>query len=766
MKKEIFQAEVKLSRIFFPKNVTEVEGGNFAIFTASIEKDMENCSIFEIGLTERYSDKEFKIYETIKLKGNVCDLNFNDTYVVQFELGDTHEKWGNTYNIKLISKKVSLDTLEQQMNFISNIITNKDTVKELFDTYGTDVIKILENKDTKKLTKIRGIKEKTAKRLYDKYNKNRNLMSLFSEIASLDLSTTLINKLIKHYKSPDTVSKILTKDPYRLTEVRGIGFKKADEIAMKLGLMSCQDIRVKSCLMYILYEEGEKGKSYLHYSQLMDLLYYNLGYVSQEEVIKGCQLLVNSGDIVLTNDNQFVGLKKYFNTEKNIYNELLRLKNFKKSQNSISENKNLNRAILKQCEAEQGFDFTEEQINVINKSICHNVVAISGSAGVGKSTVARGILQILKSNDLSIGTCALSGKASVRITEATGFESATIHRTLGFLNGEFSFNEKTPLPFDVVLIDETTMVNGELFLSVLRALKEGAILILLGDIKQLTPIGSCQVFADILNGKLIYNYELTTIHRQARASGIITLSIQISEQKQFVESGFEGEMILGELQDMILDLTNEKGDCSYKVYKHFMQEYTNGASLDELQITSPTRSICYSINNQIQDMINPGSNSQTFKVKFDKDKFYTIKVGDKVINTKNLYNTTDIGGVPCPIYNGNMGIVKEIDKGNCIVEFVGIGTVMLEGNQKNNLELGYCCTIHKLQGSGFGTVIGYVDMSSYALLNAEMLYTLITRAKTKCILTGNTQAVRTAVSKRETKVKQTYLDGWLKEGIN
>lgn len=694
---KIIKAEIQLSRIFFPKGVVEVEGGEYAIFLAKIVKPIENCE--EFIHENPYFGGEF--YDDIKLKGNVCDLNFNDTYEAQFTLAEENKTFGKTFGIKLMYKKVNLTNKKEQKTFLSNIINSQSIVDELFDTYD-DVISILENEEIDKLVVIKGVKEKTAQRLINTYKKNKDLANLYSQIEELDISSTMINKLIKHYKSPDTVAKVLLEDPYRMTEIKGIGFKKADEIAMRLHLEGIEDKRVKSCLMYVLYERAEEGKSYLHYQQLMDELYNNLGFVPQEQILKGCSLLMDSGDIVLTNDNQFIGLTRYFELEKNIYNELLRINNASTSLVTDDVDR-----VIAETEDEQGFEFTDEQKECIKFGSSKNVIAITGSAGTGKSTVARALLNLYKGR-YGIDTCALSGKASVRITEATGYESSTIHRLLGLSPNGALFNKDNPLPSDVVLLDEATMVNGEIFLSLLKAIKTGSKLILLGDVKQLTPIGSCQVFADILNSKgVIPVFELKTIHRQAQRSGIIPLSLQVSNQKQFINGGFCGTQVLGELQDMELIIGSE--GIVNNIMNSFEEQYKETQDIMETQILIPVKTngdiSCYNLNNKVQQLVNPRifvADEPYFESQIDKEHKYKIYVGDKVINTKNNYkcvlanSDNDYGyEEKISVFNGNLGIVKEVGKNYCIVDFIGIGVVKFSKADMRALELAYACSVHK-----------------------------------------------------------------------
>lgn len=375
----------------------------------------------------------------------------------------------------------------------------------------------------------------------------------------------------------------------------------------------------------------------------------------------------------------------------------------------------------------------------------------------------------------SILACALSGKASVRITEATGLSASTIHRALGYQNGEFMFNKDNKLAVDIVLIDEATMINGALFLSLLEAIPTGAKVIIMGDVQQLTPIGNCQVFADILDSNVLPVVKLSKPHRQALRSGIIPTSIKIANQEQIFDGNYTGNAIIGELEDMELDISGKGNDesISDKIIKHFQIELEKFHDIMEVQICVPMRLrgelSCYNLNSKIQSIYNPKlSNGNEIEIflekKKDEAKKYIIRAGDKVINTKNNYKCINSEGDTTPVFNGNMGIVKEIEKnGMCTIDFIGIGEVIFTKSDCKNLELGYACTVHKLQGSGFCSTIVGLDNSSYIMNNSELLYTAITRAKKYCVLIANNYAVVKSIQTKEVKTKQTFLKDMLLE---
>lgn len=771
MEEKILKFECALDRIIYPKNSKKVQSGDFAIFSMRITKWIDN-KIDEV--------------EIIKLKGTTCTLEYGTTYKVFCKLAETHEIYGDTYGLIYISKCIDISSKDKQKEFLKNVL-NENLVEKLFDEYD-DVIKLLENRDVKSLMKIKGIGNQVALRMIDEYEESKDYSSIYMELGQLGFTHTFIKKLVDFYKSPDTVIDIVKNNPYDLLRVEGIGFKKADEVACKVGITQYDIRRIKGFLLYYLNDQGEAGRSYLNYQDLMKALYDTLGFVPEEIINATAKQMIDNKDVVVLDNGSKIALKKFYDLEKNIMNELFRLQiglvkvveNDSDKVNSIHDDyipKSFNignwETITENVEEKQGFMFTDEQRAAIKLSLDNHVMALTGGAGVGKTSTANGICSLY--SGYNILACALSGKASVRITEATGLPASTIHRALGYQNGEFMFNKENKLAVDIVLIDEATMINGTLFLSLLEAIPTGAKVIIMGDVQQLTPIGNCQVFADILDSNVLPVVKLSKPHRQALRSGIIPTSIKIANQQQIFDGNYTGNAIIGELEDMELDISGKGNDesISDKIIKHFQVELEKFHDIMEVQICVPMRLrgelSCYNLNSKIQSIYNPKlSNCNEIEIflekKNDEAKKYIIRAGDKVINTKNNYKCINSEGETTPVFNGNMGIVKEIEKnGMCTIDFIGIGEVIFTKSDCKNLELGYACTVHKLQGSGFCSTIVGLDNSSYIMNNSELLYTAITRAKKYCVLIANNYAVVKSIQTKEVKTKQTFLKDMLLE---
>lgn len=767
---KILKIECTLDRIFYPKYSKKVNSGEFAIFSAIVTKRLENCD------EDLYS---------VKLKGNTCTLEYGTTYKVFCKLAESHETYGDTYELVYISKCIDISSKDKQREFLKNVL-NENLVDKLFDEYD-DVIKLLEERDVKSLMKIKGIGNQVALKMIDEYEESKDYSAIYMELGQLGLTHTFIKKLVDFYHSPDTVIDIVRNNPYDLVRVDGVGFKKADEVACKVGIGQYDIRRIKGFLLHHLNDQGEAGKSYLNYQELMKALYDTLGFVPEEVVNATAKSMIDNEDVVVLENGSKIALKRFYDLEKNIMGELLRLQigrikviesDFDEFESELHKDyipKSFNignwETIIQRVEENQGFSFTDEQKSAIKLSLDNHVMALTGLAGAGKTSTANGICSLY--DNYNILACALSGKASVRITEATGLPASTIHRALGYQNGTFLFNKENKLAVDIVLIDEATMINGTLFLSLLEAIPTGAKVIIMGDVQQLTPIGNCQVFADILDSNVLPVVKLTKPHRQALMSGIIPTSIKVANQEQIFGNSFEGNEILGELKDMELDITSSKESMSNTILNHFQTEMNKYSDIMEVQVCVPMRLkgelSCYNLNTKIQNIYNPKFNdSKEIEILLEKKnedtKKYLIRVGDKVLNTKNNYKCVNVDGETTPVFNGNIGIVKEIaDDGYCTIDFVGIGEVLFSKSDSKNLELAYACTVHKMQGSGFTSTIVGMDTGSYIMNNSELLYTAITRAKKYCVLVGNNYAISKAIQTKEVKTKQTFLRDMLLE---
>ena len=695
-------------------------------------------------------------FNQITIKGTMPQLVIGTPYVLVADYVED-PKWGGQYDIVSIYSAITFGENDKvgQKKFLSTLFTPIQ-VESMYETLD-DPFESLKNNNVEDLIKVKGCGLNSAGRWIDRFNKNIHLAQIFSELESFNLTNNMVNRLLERYKSPDLVIEKVKNNPYVLcNEVKGIGWKTADRIALEGGIGEFSIERISAFIYKYLDDSGEEGCSWITPDELMGGIIEELG---EEVPDKNITEAIHEMEKILWWDKEKtkIGLKKYFDIEDKIAKELIRLRDAE----TKMEWDNWEDTI-RHIEHQNGWCFTEEQKMGVKKALENNVIVIHGEAGTGKSSSVSAFLEALKK--YVHVQCALSGRASSRMTEITGEESYTIHRLLGYpckTNGgknNFTYHDENQLDVDIVIIDEISMVDAILFYHLLRAIPSGAKLICLGDMGQLESIGCGNIAFDMINSPEIPTAYLSHIHRQAATSAIITEARRIRRGIQIVEKDWVGTDVRGELKDLFLDCYSDKSNTFYKI----MQKFSEAMSKDdfnvmETQILVPVKSFgdacTYNINNTIQDLYNPSDIDKPEIEIVSQGKATILRKGDKVINTQNSYRTNP------PIFNGNLGIIKDVfpEDRALIVSFIGIGDVYIEGSQIYNIELGYAITVHKAQGSQFNHVIFGVDYSSYSLLTRELLYTGITRAKKTCDLIAQTGALRMAINKESVSRKQTHL---------
>lgn len=757
----------------------------------------------DFGIVEVYPEEviEGKVtYEnkrnTIIVKGTMPPPTVGGVYILIAE--ETEDpKWGRQYKSLVMTTSIALDADDKdgQKRFLETIFT-KNQVKAMYEALDNPYEALLK-KNTQELIKIKGVGINTLPKWVNKFHNNLELSRLFIELEEYQLTTTMLKKLLDSYGSTEVVVKKIKENPYTLMELEGIGWKKCDDIALKSGLGEHSTQRVEAFMMYYLEMMAQDGFSYipLDYSaeenlhiptekpiNLMDALISNMGEdLPDEPIIEAINN--NKQKLWYSDDHTLIGLKKYYNLEKNIATELLRIRD---SENSFDFGDWTKKIEAKQ--KEQGWDYTEEQMKGINAVINKQVVIITGYGGTGKSSIVDGMLAV--ATKYSHALCALSGRAASRMAEITGDEGYTIHRLLGYPNMQspsgFTYDAENKLPYDIIILDEISMVDGWLFYNLIRAIKDGAKLIMLGDDGQLESIGCLNIAADLIKSEEIKSVQLTKIHRQAAKSAIVTESIKIRHNEQITPYDWTGEEVRGELQDLQLDMYSDKNNTFFKTMQHFAKELPLVNSIMDIQVIAPikkTDSGVIQLNNSIQELYNPEDRSKKeITVYYDKNTVGVLRVGDKVINKKNNYRTVLYNGQwnvydeegydeedyenytykksqNAPIFNGSMGILKDInlEKRELIVDFDTIGEVLVPKDAVKGIELGYACTVHSGQGSQWDRVIYALDFGAYVLLTKEQVYTAITRAKKHCTIVAQTNALRYAIQQNGVSCKQTHL---------
>lgn len=702
-----------------------------------------------------------------------------------------HPKYGKQYQLIYLVEKFDSKKAYNQRAFLREILTPLQ-IEELYKI-ADNPLELIENKDTESLLKAKGMGPVLVEKLYERYEKKKDYSSIFMALDSLGLSSNLIRKLIQTYRMPQKIIDMVKNNPYQLTyDVDGIGFIKADEIALKGGINPKSTKRIGAYINYYLREQGEMGHSYVTATELLANIYNAFGgkdniveiYRNENGDIIGNNVQtaiqeLQDNKIIVLEDNinkakRRVYLLKYYNLEKDIAYHLKRLMRAPNHFNYRGWEEK-----VKALEAKQGFEFTDEQLDGIKLGLESQVCYITGLAGCGKSSLVSGILAAL--DNYSFAQTALSGRAAAQLQEITGETGQTIHRLLSYspVKG-FMFNEDNPLPYDIIVLDELSLVGGDIFLYLVKAIKSGSKLICLGDSGQLESIGALNLAADIMNSENVPTVKLKKVHRQAQKSGILTTAYDVRNQIQlYDEIDYEGVEVRGELQDMILDIKKEKSHIKEDVLYYFKKYYDSdliNQNIMDIQVLAPVKTrgeaCVHSLNLAIQDLVNPISESKPKflmkkkKTDDEEDPSYYIQKDDKVMCIKNNYTVMDVFGGQCSIFNGWLGIVKDVTETGLIIDFpLATNLVFIDKKEiPSHLILGYASTVHKCQGSGFKVVIGALDFSTPPnMLTCQLLYTLFTRARILCVLVGQTAALRKAIATNFVSTKRTFLKEFLKE---
>ena len=705
-------------------------------------------------------------------------------YIIMAKRKDD-DRYGVQYELIYIQEQIDLTTFKAQKAFLSTFLT-PNQVEEAYKVFDNP-IEVIKSGDKKELTKIHGVGNYIANCIIERYEKVKDYSKVYEELMSYGLTPTFMQKLISVYKSPNLVIKMVKENPYRLSyDMDGVGFKTADNVALKGGLDPKSVERIKAFVVYYLENKAyEEGDSYVTAGELLLGIYDYFGgkeeimeeYTDEDGNVTGNNISeamksLIADEIIIIEDGENksrrrVCLTKIRKLEEEISKNLLRLIN---APNYFDyENWKSN---IEKLEEKQGFKFAKEQMDGIELGLKSQVCLISGLAGSGKSSLVSGILAGL--NKYSFAQCALSGKAAARLQEVTGQEGSTIHRLL--MNNTDMESGTCELPYDIIILDEISLVGGEIFLQLIKAIPSGCKLIMLGDLGQLESIGALNLAADLFESEIIPTVELKEIHRQAAMSGIITTAHSVRHQEQLYEAPrYQGVDTLGELQDMILDMNADRTEIKAKVLRWFVKYYHSdlvNEDIMKIQVIAPVKergdACVYNLNLEIQSYYNPVNldNGERLLRMGSKEKPYYIHQKDKVMCVKNNYHVTDEEGYTCQIFNGWTGIVKSMLEDGMMIYFpLAKTTIFLPYKEAHShLVLGYASTVHKMQGSDYPVIIGALDYTTPPkMLTNSLLYTLMTRAKKLCVVVAETAAFNQSIATNFVSTKRTFLKEFLSD---
>ena len=614
--------------------------------------------------------------------------------------------------------------------------------KAIVNRFGLETIDVIEN-DIERLLEVPRLGRKRMEKIRESWEKQKDIKEVMVFLQGYGVSTAFAAKIYRKYEK-DSIAKV-KENPYQLADdIWGIGFKTADGIASKMGYEKNDPRRCRSGILYTLNELAEEGHVYAEPEQLVDAAVKLLD-AEESPVRQALASMIEANDVV--SDNEVIYLSPFYHAENG---------SAKRLQSLLSDTSLFNADIAAEPEAKYGdkpgdIVYDEVQLAAIQKALDSKVMVLTGGPGTGKTTTTQGIIAAFKARHMSILLAAPTGRAAKRMTEATGMEAKTIHRLLEYnpMDG-YKRNDANPLDGDALIVDECSMIDILLFYNLMKAIPSNMRLILVGDIDQLPSVGAGNVLRDIIDSQQIPVVRLTRIFRQAQSSRIVMNAHAINAgQFPNIKNGldtdffFIGQEDADDIVKLIIGLVRDRLPKKY------------GYPAKEIQVLTPMQRGTVgagNLNIELQNALNPTGPSLA-------RGGYTFRQGDKVMQIRNNYDKN--------VFNGDIGYITAVDTNErTLTVTFDSRLVEYDITELDEIVLAYAVTIHKSQGSEFPVVVMPMTMKHFVMLQRNLVYTGITRAKKICVLVGTTKALAYAirnntVSKRNTKLKERLNNGSL-----
>lgn len=648
-----------------------------------------------------------------------------------------HKSYGPQIQVESYEEKQPSDSIAVERYLGSGAIkgVGPALAGRIVAKFGTDTFDVME-REPERLAEVKGISMKSAIRIAEQFNENRQMRKAMLFLQEYGVSTNLAVKIFKYYG--EDMYEVLRTNPYKLAEdIGGIGFKIADNIARQGGFLIDSAFRVQAGILYALQQSGSRGHCYLPEEELVQESAHLLG-VSEQIVTEELEGMMLNKELIIKElpEGRCLYSSTLYYTELNCARMLLDL-NLPYKVNEEKLHKQIHT-----IEGRDGIVLDDTQRNAVIQSMRNGVTIITGGPGTGKTTTINTILQLFQSEDLEVLMAAPTGRAAKRMSESSGQEAQTIHRLLevtgGTVDGDergslhFERNEKQPLEADVIIVDEFSMVDIHLLYALLRAIVPGTRLIMVGDVNQLPSVGPGNVLKDMIRSQFCTVVRLQHIFRQAAKSQIVVNAHKINA----------GEGIdLSVMHPDFLHLEREDSNAVIGVVLQMIMEKLPphvGAKPSEIQVLTPMRKGelgVENLNKVLQRFVNPESPDKLER------EFHGVlfREQDKVMQIKNNYQIKwekrnrfgDVYEEGTGVFNGDTGVIRDISniEETVTVEYDEKRMVKYEFSQMDEMELAYAITIHKSQGSEYPAVVLPLLGGPALLMNRNLLYTAVTRAK-------------------------------------
>lgn len=639
------------------------------------------------------------------------------------------------------------------------------TAKKIVDEFKEDTLTILEF-NPMSLAKIKGISKQKAIEISNAYNDMKDMQNVIMFLQSHFITTNMAIKIYNIYK--DKTIEVVKNNPYQLVEdIDGIGFTTADKIAVKVGIDLYGENRIKAGLVYTLKTASEKeGHTYLPSKELVQNCIEILNFSAEEQpLVEKCLEYLQIEAIVKNfnyHSEDISTLTKFYFQEKYIARKLFKLShNVFDDKFNFLDNINFYQRLHK-------IQLNGEQTDAVLASLNKGVSIITGGPGTGKTTIVRCILEMFKQQNRKVLLCAPTGRAAKRLSETSGMEAKTIHRALEMNptdgDGIFHRNENNPLEADVVIVDETSMVDVNLFYHLLKAVRTTTRVILVGDKDQLPSVGAGNVLRDLIESKKIHTTQLVNIYRQGTDSLIITNAHLINNGKMPIIDNTSKDFFYETGKDLFANSETIIDMVTTRLPKYF------GYNPEEIQVLAPMKAGPCGIDNlnkRLQMTINPHFSGMEIENEFTK-----YHVGDKIMQISNNYempyvkyeeNGRMLDGTG--VFNGDIGYITQIEPETLevTIRFDDGKVCRYARTDLHQITLAYAITIHKSQGSEFDCVVIPLVPGAPIIVTRNLLYTAITRAKKAVVLVGSKQILARMIHNNYTAKRYTLLKDFIKD---
>lgn len=599
--------------------------------------------------------------------------------------------------------------------------------RKIVEYFKEDSLRIL-SEEPDRLYEIKGMGKKKCESIKEEWKRQENIREIMMFFKQYNLSTNLIIKINNKYGT--AAIEMISENPYRITyDIEGAGFKIADSIAIRMGFALDSPLRIESGVIYKMREICDDGDTYSTREDILEKSTYLLD-IDESYIEPVINSMINSGKLV--DDNGAIYLPSLYMAEKDTAERFAL-----KAQYGDEDDSEIDFEKLEQI---TGIEYDELQKDAIRTATENNVMVLTGGPGTGKTTVTRGIIELLSARHKTISLAAPTGKAAKRISELTGKMAMTIHRLLEY-NPALGYqrNEYNPLHDDVLIVDEASMINIELMHNLIKAVPKKMKLIIIGDIDQLPCIGSGNVLRDIIDSGKVPVVRLNKIYRQAQNSNIIVNAHRVRNGESLkVDNNKDSDFFFmkepDDMMALIISLIRDRLPNAFHI------------NPEDIQVLTPMKKNevgTINLNNEIQKTVNPVGDEV-------KHGFVTFRIGDKVIQNINDYEKD--------VFNGDSGTVLRIDhEDKKLVVRYDDKDVEYAFHELDEIMLAYAMTIHKSQGSEYPVVIIPITYANRIMMQRNLIYTAITRAKKMCIIVGPKAMIDKAISSENSYFRRTKL---------